>query len=155
MKHVILLIFSLFITNVVVAQEQAIKITNDITKKEIIIKENKRVRIKTVAGEKISGRFSIENNKISIKNRHIELTDIDALKRNPLLTSIFTSGFLVYGGAVLVGGAVIVGLFAETTALLWAIPGAGMIYVGLKSPNFNKNYKKDGDWSYEFITIPD
>lgn len=155
MKHVILLIFSLFITNVVVAQEQAIKITNDITKKEIIIKENKRVRIKTVAGEKISGRFSIENNAITIKGRHLELTDIGALKRNPLLTSIFTSGFLVYGGAVLVGGAVIVGLFAETTALLWAIPGAGMIYAGLKSPNFNKNYKKDGDWSYEFITIPD
>ena len=50
MKKLISLLLSLFFLNCLVAQEKAIKIFNEKTGKEIIIKENKRIRIKTLDG---------------------------------------------------------------------------------------------------------
>lgn len=111
--------------NILWAQEQkAIKITNQNTQKEVVLKENKRITIKTVDDKKISGRFKIENNSIIIKNEKLEITDIAYLKRNPLLTSVLTTGLLVYGGAVTLG----FGVLLDSTAFLLAIPAAGMIY---------------------------
>lgn len=155
MKKLAILIFSLFITNIMFAQKQAIKITNQISKKEIILKENKRIKIRTVEGKKISGRFNIENNTILIKNNRYKLTDIEEIKRNPLLTSILTSSFLIYGGAITAGFGVLIGVLVDSTAFLLTIPAAGMIYAGIHPPNFNKKYKNNGDWIFELITIPD
>ena len=141
--------------NAIFAQEKAIKITNQVSKKEIVIKENKRIKIKTIDGRKISGRFSIENNSIFINEEQIQLSEIEEIKRNPLLTSILTSGLLIYGGAVLAGMGVLIGVFADSAAFLLTIPAAVMIYTGIKSPNFNKKYKTGGDWGLEFVTLSD
>ena len=153
MKNITILMFSLFLVNLTIAQDRAIKITNQVSKKEIIIKENKRIKIKTTDGEKISGRFSIENNAITIKNKQYAITDIEEIKRNPLLISILTGGVLIYGGAIIGGVGVLIGLLTDTTAFLLAIPAAAMIYAGTRPPNFSKKYKNDGNWTIEFVTI--
>ena len=156
MKKIFLIIIGLFFFNLLVAQNQAIKITNINTNKEKIIKENKRIKLKTFDGQKVKGRFKIENNStIIVDNVRIDLSDIDALKRNPLLTSIFTSGFLIYGGAIAAGFGVLIGVLVDSTAFWLTIPAAGMIYTGIKSPNFNKNHKTDKGWKFEIITISD
>ena len=123
MKKMTFLFFSLFFVNLAFTQEQAIKITDSTSNKEVIIKENKRIKIKTVDGQKISGRFRIENsNTIFIKDQRIELTDIEELKRNPLSIYIFTSGFFIYAGAITAGMGVIIGVFVDSTAFLLTIP---------------------------------
>lgn len=156
MKKILLLIIGLFFFNLLMAQNQAIKITNINTNKEKIIKENKRIKLITFDGRKIKGRFEIENNStIVVDNVRFDLSDIDALKRNPLLTSIVTSGFLIYGGALAAGFGVLIGVLVDSTAFWLTIPAAGMIYTGIKSPNFNKNHKTDKGWKFEIITLSD
>lgn len=155
MKKLVLMGIAFFFMHTSFSQERFIKITNQISKKEIIIKENKRIRVKTVDGNKISGRFKIVNNgTILIDDQEINLENIEKIKRDPLLVSIFTNGTFVYLGT----GVAAVGLFTaiftrNPAAILLVIPGAGMVYGGFKSPNLLKGYKKTSDWSYELITI--
>lgn len=153
MKKIILLSLSLFLFNLLFAQEQAIKMTNESTGKEILIKENRRIKIKTIDGEKYAGRFSIEEgNMLLIKETAIDFADIEEIRRNPLLVSIFTSGVLIYGGALTAGMGVIIGIFIEPAGYLLLLPAAGMIYTGIKSPNFNRKFKKGDKWTMELIT---
>ena len=117
MKKNIPIVISLLFFNLLIGQHQAIKITNTNTKKEKIIKENKRIKLTTFDGRNIKGRFKVENNNtIAVDNIQIYLSDIEALKRNPLLTSIFTSGFLIYGGALTAGFGVLIGALVDSTA---------------------------------------
>ncbi len=150
------LFLSLFFVTLLFSQERAIKITNQTSKKEIKIKENKRIKIKTTDGEKISGRFKIhDDTTILIKNKQIELINIKEIKRNSLLLSIFTSGFFIYSGALTAGFGVLIGVLVDSTAFLLTIPAAGMIYTGIKSPNFQKKYKGDSNWIFELISTSD
>lgn len=143
---------SLFFVTLLPAQEQALRISSPASDKEVIIKENKRIKVRTTGGEKISGRFHIaENNVILIKDQRIEISDIAAVKRNPLFLSIFSSGFLIYAGALTAGMGAIIGIFVESSGFLLAIPGAAMIYAGIKSPNVLKNYEAEDNWGFQLI----
>lgn len=156
MKKLFLLIISVLFFNVAMSQNNAIKITNLNTNKEKVIKENRRIKLKTSDGRKIKGRLKVENNStIIIDDVRINLADIEELKRNPLLTSILTSGFLIYGGAITAGLGVLIGVLLDSTAYWLVLPAAGMIYTGIKSPNFNKNHKIEKGWKFEIISIPD
>ncbi|MBT8281890.1 MAG: hypothetical protein KJO16_09945 [Muriicola sp.] len=136
------------------SQEQAIKITNQETQKEIIIKNKKRVRIVTSAGQKITGRLAIaDNTTIFVDNQQLALSDIYEIKRNPLLTSILTSGAIIYAGALATGFGVLIGVLADSSAFWLTVPGAAMIYTGIKSPNFNRKYSKDKYWSLEIVSL--
>lgn len=76
MKSLAILIICFFLDNAVLPQEKAIKITHQTSKKEIIIKENSRIKVKTNDGKKISGRFTIKENSILINYQELALTDI-------------------------------------------------------------------------------
>lgn len=155
MKKTVFLFSFLFFINLISAQVKAIKITNENTQKERIIKNNKRVKVFTVDGRKLKGRFKIEDNSILIQGESINLSDIIAMKRNPLLISVVTGSFLVYLGALTAGIGILIGLISDSTAFLLTIPGAGLIYAGLKPPNFNKKFKTKRNWNFEIITISD
>ena len=156
MKYLLLLSFCLSLSLTTVAQKRALEISNSETNKQIIIKENKRIKILTTDGQKLSGRFAIEDeNALLIRNQNIAFTDIASIKRDPLLLSIFTSGFLIYAGAITIGVGTIIGIFAESSGFLLAIPGAAMIYAGIKSPNVLKNYKSDSNWSFKIVELSD
>ncbi|MFC5044833.1 hypothetical protein ACFSTE_21740 [Aquimarina hainanensis] len=152
MKTISITIISLLISCTIFSQKRAIKITHHILQKEIIIKENKRIKIKTTGGDKISGRFKIENNSIIIKGTQIEISDIETIKRNPLLLSILITGLFTYGGALMLGFGALIGALVNPSAFLLAIPATGMIYIGAKSPNFNRKFKRDKNWRVEIIT---
>ncbi len=157
MKKNSLLFVLLFIVSVVFSQQKGIKITNIKTNKVVVIKEHKRVRVKTFDGEKISGKFTIiKKDVIKIKNKKIHFKDIEKIKRNPLLVSIFVKFVFIYTGAVI--------LFFASISYAWsglnfynllAIPGVAIIIYALKSPNFLKGYKNTKGWKYEIITLSD
>ncbi len=155
MKKTVFLFSFLFFINLISAQVKAIKITNENNQKERIIKDNKRVKVFTVDGRKLKGRFKIEDHSILIQGESINLSDIIAMKRNPLLISVVTGSFLVYLGALTAGIGILIGLLSDSTAFLLTIPGAGLIYAGLKPPNFNKKFKTKRNWNFEIITISD
>ena len=155
MKKLIFLFLSLFFLNSLVAQEKAIKIFNKKTEKEIIIKEHKRIRIKTLDGEKVSGRYKIlDDETIILKNQRIKLSQIEKIKKNPLGISILTHGVFYSGGVFLA--------FASLVSYLFDVPAAGhaaailslsIIYGGTRSPNILKGYKLTGNWKYGIIKI--
>lgn len=154
MKNLTIFFISLFFANLTFSQERALKIVNQVSKKEIIIKENKRIRIRTVDDQKISGRFKIIGKEtILIKKKKIELANIEKIKANPLLISIVTNGLFIYiGASITIVGIAVAGITSQSSLFLLAIPGSGMIYTGIKSPNFLKGYKKNSNWNYELIT---
>ena len=63
MKIIVLMLVLMSSICMAFSQERSIQITNEYTKEEITIKENKRIRIKTVAGKKITGNFKIVDNQ--------------------------------------------------------------------------------------------
>lgn len=143
MRSLTILIISLSFLTATYAQQQAIKITNEVSKKEKIIKENKRVILTTKDGQRIKGRLMLgDNNTVVVDGVKIRLTDIDQLKRNPFSTSILTSEILVDD-------------MVDTSGFWLVIPAAAIIYTGIKSPNFNKNFETDKGWQFEVITIPE
>lgn len=157
MKKLTLLLLSLFFLNCIVAQEKSIMIFNEKTGKEIIIKENKRIKIKTFYGVKISGRFKIfDNETIILNNETIKLSQIEKIKRNPLIISILTNVILYYSGTALISTSIL--LYAYTgdpLAFLFTIPATGFIYARDKSLNILKGYKSTGNWKYKIIEMPE
>ena len=95
MKKLFLLTFSLLCIVTVTAQNKGLKINATSTSKEIIIKENKRIKIKTIDGLELKGRFkTYGENFIIIDDVKVDLQHIKELKRNPLLTSILSTCLL-------------------------------------------------------------
>ncbi|WP_405415493.1 hypothetical protein [Maribacter sp. Asnod1-A12] len=155
MHKALFFITFLFFSFASFAQENSLKILNKRIAKEITIKENKRITIRTHNGEKISGRFTIfDEQSIEIKNQNILISDIVSIKKNPLLLSLFTNGLLVYIGLATIAIGTIAGIFGESSAFLLTIPGAAIIYAGVKGPNFLKNYKTNKEWSFKTMSIP-
>lgn len=153
MHKIILLLLGLLYFSDLTAQTQAIKITNSATNKEKIIQENKKIRLKTSDGQKIMGRFELENDKIIINTIELSLSSVVELKRDLVATSVVTSGLLIYGGVLAGGLGIIAGVFADSSAFLLTIPAAGMIYTGIKSPNLSKNHKIDDGWKFEIVDL--
>jgi len=136
------------------SQDYAIKITNPNSDKEILLKPTDRIRLKTIANKKVSGRFQIsKEGVITIRNRKILLKDVIKIKRNPMALAILTSSCTIYSGSVLAAAFVLIGALNSQNSLLWlAIPTFGAaIYTGIKSPNLLKGYKKDKGWEYEIV----
>lgn len=151
MKKYIFLFFSLVMMGVSFGQQRGIKLTKTTSHKERFIKENKRIKIKTMDGQVLSGKFHIEENSIVINGEKTPFETIAFVKRNPLLQSILTNGFLIYGGALAVGFGAIIGVLADSAGYYLMIPGAAMIYAGLKSPNLNKKFERGKKWQLELI----
>lgn len=108
-------------------------------------------------GEKLHGTFKIlDKETIYIDDETIKLKDIEKLKRHPLLISLLASASFVYLGTVFIVISVIGAGLGQNSSLLWfTIPGAGAIYAAFnKSLNILKGYKKDKNWHYSIIEIP-
>ena len=155
MKKLFLLTFSLLCTVTVTGQNKALKINSTSSSKEIIIKENKRIKIKTIDGLQLKGRFkTVGKSFIIIDDVKVELQHIKELKRNPQLISIITTASLVYLGTLTAGLGILIGALSDSTVFWLTLPGAAMIYLGLKSPNLSEKHSIKNGLKLEIINIP-
>lgn len=159
-----LLILHMLLNIYVNGQEGFLTIINLETQKERGIKENKRIRISTVNGEKFQGRFRIINeNTIALDGITITLEEIEIIRRHPLFNTIFIKANLIHIGSLgLFFGVLGTGLSnglsdgQDTYAPLagGVVLLAAGVYGAIKSPNLNKGYRIDKKWKFT-LNIPD
>ncbi|MEE4285096.1 MAG: hypothetical protein V2I31_03070 [Mariniphaga sp.] len=130
-----LVVFSAF------SQEKVLSISNSETGKVTVFKQNERVKIKTLQGGKIKGTlFIADDNQIMIKNILVPISNIEKIKRNPLVLNILVSGTLFFiGGYGVLGGLVVLAWSGEALGAILLITGAASITAGILSPNFLPN----------------
>lgn len=157
MKLTLLLSICLLFVGTLFSQEKALKITNPSSDKEVVIKENKSIRIKITDGRKFSGRFTIRDaNTIVIKNIPFKLSEIEKIKRHPLVMKVLISGVSFYIGTAFIATAVVLAFIFNPApqAFFLALPAIGFIYGGLKPLNVLKGYKKSKGWNLEIVDRP-
>lgn len=91
---------------------------------------------------------------IIIDDVKVDLQHIKELKRNPQLISTITTASLIYLGTLTVGLGTLIGALSDSTAFWLTLPGAAMIYLGLKSPNLSKKHSLKNGLKLEIINIP-
>lgn len=155
MKNIALLFFALFVTQLLFAQANALKLTNTETEEVIIIPENKRVRVKTVDGKKYSGRFTVQDSSSILVDKHlVTLDELVKIKRHPLVQNIIVSSLFIWSGLVFtVVGLWMVSWSGQPILALAGLPGVTLTYFGFTGPNLKKAYKVAGNWKYELVTI--
>jgi hypothetical protein len=148
LRKITFLIFVLFSSIMLKAQEKGVNLTNKESGKTVFLKENRRVLIKTDSGKVFKGRFKIaDNNSIIIRKDTIALTSVASIKRKPFgLAAV--SGVIIMG----IGTPVIIASAAQGGLALLALPvGVGIDGVGLIPPVLPKKYKKH-EWDYAIAT---
>lgn len=137
MKAVLIVVCVLFVTHVF-SQEKYLSILNTETGKEVVFKENKRVRVRTVQGGKLNGKLRFaDENQVMINNVIIPITSIEKIKKNPMVLQVFITGSLAYIGVIGVGGGLILMLgYQEIPIGLSAfVIGSTAITGGILAPN--------------------
>ena len=148
---VLTLFFLLVFSQQIIAQ-QALEISSIGSDKVKIFKENKRVKVKTLQGEKFIGRFQIMDGKnIEIEGNIISLNDIENIKSRSIAAGIAGTGLIIYGAVVVVVG-IVVGLNFANTPDIFIVGGFGAIIMGsgIFFNEFAKNHRST-KWSYKII----
>ncbi|MBN1650197.1 MAG: hypothetical protein JW857_02645 [Bacteroidales bacterium] len=150
MKTALILIV-LFISTQVFAQEKYLSITNLNNGKETRIKENSRIKLKTLDGEKLKGKFQIsDDNHIRLASQTIPLNHIDKIKRNPLVMTIAVDGILLVGAGASAYVGLALAIFGGSGTLLYTLPFVGgFIYGAAKSPNILPAYQRKNNLQIE------
>jgi hypothetical protein len=153
----IIVLFLFFFTSFVFGQQRVIVLEKNTSKKTILIKENKRIKIETKDGKVYSGRFTIiDQNTLSIDSVSIPINTIVAIKKQSLSFLILTP-VIVATGLVLVLGGIGVAVLGGTKSII----GVGMLFSGfyVSSIPFITSNHKSTKWNYsvedEKITSPD
>ncbi|NQU51799.1 MAG: hypothetical protein HQ522_04605 [Bacteroidetes bacterium] len=137
MKTILFAIVFFMATNVN-SQEKYLSITNSESGKVSVFKENKRIRVKTINGGKLSGKLKImDNDEVMIKNVIVPITSIARIKNNPLVLNVLVSGSLfIIGGYGVIGGLVVIAWSGSAIGAIPILIGAGSFAAGILSPNF-------------------
>jgi predicted phage tail protein len=145
MKQLFLLFFFLFSisvisqTNVLVLQKLNSKLTKE-------IKEHKRIKLWTKDGQKLYGRFTIQDStSIIIEEKVVLLEDIIKMKKKSLFGTIANPVFIVYGSFMIIAGVVTVGTGGWGTIIGGSFIIGGMPLVLIPSIS---NKHPIQDWEY-------
>ena len=138
MKKVLFTLVALLFTSLIFSQNSTVKITNQKTGITKIFQEKSRIRIKTLDGKKITGRFQILNDStMLLKGTVISLADITKIKRNPLMLTIATDVVLFVVGVTTAGGLSYNAGRVSAPAAIALAATAGIMVIG---PNILKGY---------------
>jgi hypothetical protein len=147
-KNVLLLCVFLFSGLFLTAQESGISLKKENSRKSLFLKENKRIKIRTVAGEKIIGNYTIVNNEtIMIKKQTVALDSIVSISKHSRFSSIASPVFAVIGSVFVTVGTA--GLIAGSYGVL----AAPLIPLGLPLvlvPILASKHKSTA-WKYEIV----
>ncbi len=118
------------------AQSKHMKLTERETGKEVILKENTRVRVKAEEFRR-AGRLKImEGDQLMIRNKVLNVSDIQKIKRQPLAMIIVVDGGLLLISAVATGIAIGGALYTGQAELLLVLIPAGLLMdVSIRTPN--------------------
>lgn len=95
----------LLITTNVFSQTNSIVMERKGKDRQIVIRENKRIKLTTVDGKKFVGRFSIlDDNTIQVKGATISLDSIATLQKHSTFSSIVRPVIILNGVACIVIG---------------------------------------------------
>jgi hypothetical protein len=140
----VFLVSGLFLT----AQESGISLKKENSRKSVFLKENKRIKIRTVGGEKIIGNYTIvDDETITIKGQKVGLDSIVSISKHSRFSSVASPVFVGVGSIYAAAGTV--GLIAGGYGVLLAplIPlGLPLILVPILA---NKHKRKA--WKYEIV----
>ena len=128
----LLLVIVFFVTTNVYSQEKFLSISNTETGKVSVFKQNKRIRVKTIQGGKISGKLTmVEDDQIMVGKIIIPIASIAKIKNNPLLLNIINSGLLIVSGGFLVLVSVVAIAWGGTgLGILIGVGGIGAVFAG-------------------------
>jgi len=150
MKYII---FFLFIPFIFFAQEKQLQITKIKDGKTFVIKENKRVKIKTVDGEKLFGRLKfVDNNTLLIDEKTLPLEAIKYIKNRSLATSIIATSLIVVGSLTL-GFSSVIAIVDTQAALITSISSLGVTTFAILLPNLSKKFSTT-DYDIQIVEIP-
>ena len=148
--RVTLFIFFLIFCLPILAQQKVLEMTKTGTEKVRSFKENKRVKLKTLEGEKYIGRFQIiDEQTIEIEGNIIPLNTISNIKSRSIVAGIAGTGLIIYGSIVaLVGG--FEHMWPNNTQLGngFLVAGAIIISSGIFFNEFARNQRSD-KWNYK------
>ncbi len=140
----VFLFSGLFLT----ARESGISLKKENSRKSVFLKENKRIKIRTVGGEKIIGNYTIvDDETITIKGQKVGLDSIVSISKHSRFSSVASPVCVVVGS--IYGTAGTVGLIAGGYGVLLAplIPlGLPLILVPILA-----NKHKSKAWKYEIV----
>ena len=152
MRKLLTILIIILYNNLSFAQQSGIKISSEKRNEQIFIKDKHRIRLKTRKGVSISGKYKIiDSDHIKIKGITIDVKDIRKIKKNPLGVSILTSSMCFIGSAAILTGNYFSGIFSrKKKRVANVVPAAILAYIGVKSPNFSKGYRKS-TWKIEIV----
>lgn len=147
MQKLIIVLVAILFSSLIFSQNAVINISNQKTGVTLILQEKSRIRIKTVDGKKITGRFQILNDStLLLSGKEISLANIKKIKRNPLAMTIATDVILfVVGGTITA-----VTAFSDGTEIA-VLLGTTTLGTMLLGPNFLKGYSTN-KYTIEFVT---
>lgn len=153
--------YLLLVSNIL-AQERVLVITNLETHKEKSFKENSRIKIKTLSGGKLVGRLQIiDENSIRLRGVTVSLSDIEKVKKHPLIASIGHSvGMTALGVGTVAVGALLsdpfIGGSSDAPKYIGIVLGIGAIYGATQPINlFDKGYSINKKWRFSIIHTTD
>ena len=133
------------------AQQKLLKVSNP-EKKDVLIKEYKRIILTTKTGLVVAGRYRIASDQsIAVNNEVFMLSDISEIRRDRAFIGFLSSGAMIYVGAVTAGVSVLIGAFGNPAGFYLLIPAAALIYTGIKSPKISRKYSTEKGWSFEIV----
>lgn len=145
MKKLIIL-FTILSLNVFYAQK-GINLINDKSKDTLFLKENHRIKIETISGKQIVGKFTITNDSvITIKEKQIALIDIVAIRKQSTFSAIICPIAIGAGTVFMTVGVlgVIINAY-NSSALAVLIPIGLPLYI----LPFTRDEHKSTKWNYK------
>ena len=150
MKYVLFILVFL-ISCPLLAQDQFLEMSKTGTDKVRTFKENKRVKVKTIKGEKYIGRFHIvDNTAIEIEGNMIPLSSISNIKSRSVIAGIAGTFLIVYGALLVLSSPIAGGLVGADLGYSFFGSGAVFTLSGIFFNEFARNQRSD-KWTYKII----
>lgn len=150
-KYILFTLIFLFCVSIQ-AQDKFLEMSKGGTDKVRTFKENKRVKVKTIEGEKYIGRFQIvDNSSIEIKGNNISLDSISNIKSRSVVAGVAGTILIIYGSLWMAAGGflhIYPGDPPVGNGLL--IAGAVLTSAGIFFNEFARNQRNE-NWSYKII----
>lgn len=150
MKKILIILF--FIPISVLAQSYSLEIINNETGKISYIKENKRIKIRTVTGQKLQGRVTFTDSvSLEIKGTKIPLEELTFIQRRPLGVTLAGIGLLTIGG-VGIGISPLILFVDRIGGIAVFATSTGLVGTGIVLPHLSKRYKLE-KYTFKIINI--